>query len=190
MTLASPFASPMTSPTTLPRRLSTAALVMVAVASMVAWLGIVPAPAQAASTRTLTFDTRLTSAGTQLEELPGGIVYGWNHLVGPTMWGKRTADVDFLGSVDYREGTGPFNGFVTVTRADGTTLAFSVSGWSTTPPSETGTSDARFRGTLTVIGGTGAFEGARGTGTMRGVRRAALGSPVRLVFEVTVQMSR
>lgn len=138
------------------------------------------------ATKELVFEVDLVSQGTTLHTLPGGIVYGWNHLEGPTSWGKKRADLEFLGNVDYVDGTGPFNGFVTVTRSDGTQLALSVTGWATAPAG-TGTANAKFRGTVSVIGGSGPYAGATGSGTMQGYRKAALGSPVELTFSVTVQ---
>lgn len=158
-----------------------------AVASLVAAVGLVGAPAQAAKSKNLVFNVDLTSSGTTLETLPGEITYGWNDLRGPTRWGKKDAALRFLGSVDYVNGTGPFGGFVTVTRADGVKLALSVSGWATTPADQEGTANATFRGTVTVIGGTGPYSHATGTGTMDGYRKAALGSPVELTFSVVVQ---
>lgn len=160
-----------------------------AAVSLVALGGLVGAPAQAAKSKNLVFNVDLTSSGTTLETLPGEITYGWNDLRGPTRWGKKDAALRFLGSVDYVNGTGPFGGFVTVTRADGVKLAFSVSGWATTPADQEGTANATFRGTVTVIGGTGPYARATGTGTMEGFRKAALGSPVELTFSVTVQQS-
>jgi hypothetical protein len=148
---------------------------------------LAPSPAAAAKTQSLVFQADLTSAGTSLETLPGGVTYGWNDLRGPTRWGSKSAQMRFLGSVDYVDGTGPFGGFVTVTRADGVRLALAVSGWATSPPGRPGTSHAKFRGTVTVIGGTGPFARAQGTGTMEGRRKAALGSPVELTFNITVQ---
>ena len=138
------------------------------------------------ATKELVFEVDLVSQGTTLHTLPGGIVYGWNHLEGPTSWGKKRADLEFLGNVDYVDGTGPFNGFVTVTRSDGTQLALSVTGWATAPAGK-GTANAKFRGTVSVIGGSGPYAGATGSGTMQGYRKAALGSPVELTFSVTVQ---
>lgn len=157
-----------------------------AATALVALAGLTGAPAQAAKSKTLVFDVDLTSAGTTLETLPGDITYGWNDLQGPTRWGKSSAQMRFLGNVDYVSGTGPFGGFVTVTRADGVKIAFSVSGWSTSPETS-GTANATFRGTLTVIGGTGPYAKATGTGTMQGYRKAALGSPVELTFSAVVQ---
>lgn len=159
-------------------------IAVLAAASLVTLAG---APAHAAKSKTLAFDVDLTSAGTTLETLPGGVTYGWNDLRGPTRWGGSPAQLRFLGNVDYVNGTGPFGGFVTVTRSDGVKIAFSVSGWSTSPQDQEGTSNAKFRGTLTVIGGTGPYAKATGTGTMSGFRKAALGSPVELTFLVTVQ---
>ena len=156
-------------------------------AALIAAVGLAGSPAQAAKTKTLTFDVDLVSAGTTLTTLPGDIVYGWNDLRGPTRWGKSSAQMRFLGNVDYVSGTGPFGGFVTVTRSDGTSIAFSVTGWATTPAKEKGTANAKFRGTFTVIGGTGAYAGATGNGTMEGYRKAALGSPVELTFTANVQ---
>ena len=167
------------------RRLLTALLAT----ALVALVGLAGAPAQAAKAKNLVFNVDLTSSGTTLETLPGEITYGWNDLRGPTRWGKKDAALRFLGSVDYVNGTGPFGGFVTVTRADGVKLAFSVSGWATTPADQEGTANATFRGTVTVIGGTGPYARATGTGTMEGFRKAALGSPVELTFSVTVQQS-
>ena len=140
-------------------------------------------------TRNLTFATTVTSVGTDLTTLPGDIVYGWNDLRGRTKWGKRSARVKFLGSVDYIDGSGPFGGFVTITRTDGTKLALQVAGEATSPPGP-GTKDATFSGAVQVIGGTGKFAGATGSGTMAGSRTAALGGAVQLTFVVSVQRPR
>ena len=145
------------------------------------------APAQArSSTKHLTFTVSFTSQGTTLHDLPGGVVYGWNNLTGPTTWGKKKATVEFLGSVDYVDGSGDFGGLITVTRSDGTTLAFSATGDAMSPPG-TGTEDTHFAGALSVIGGTGAYKGASGIGTMSGFRKSALGSPVTLTFDLRVR---
>ena len=158
-------------------------------AALIALAGLSGAPVQAAKAKTLTFEVDLVSSGTTLETLPGDITYGWNDLGGPTRWGKRSAQMRFLGSVDYVDGTGPFNGLVTIIRSDGTRLGLSVSGWATTPP-EKGTANATFAGTVRVIGGSGAYAGATGTGTMRGYRKAALGSPVEMTFSLVVQQKK
>ena len=83
------------------------------------------------------------------------------------------------------DGTGPFGGFVTVTRSDGTKLGLSVVGYATAP-SGAKPAKTKFRGSVTVIAGSGPYAHARGTGTVSGFRKAALGSPVKLTFTVTI----
>ena len=161
----------------------------IAVLTAAALIGAAPAQAKA-TTKNLTFAVDLTSSGTVLENLPGDITYGWNDLRGPTRWGKQDASMRFLGSVDYVSGTGPFGGLITITRADGVKLGLSVSGWATSPSEDAGTANAKFHGTVTVIGGSGPYAGATGVGTMRGFRKAALGSPVTLTFSLTVSVPR
>ncbi|MFM7598858.1 MAG: hypothetical protein ACKO70_10895 [Actinomycetota bacterium] len=161
----------------------------IAVLTAAALIGAAPAQAKA-TTKNLTFAVDLTSSGTVLETLPGDITYGWNDLRGPTRWGKQDASMRFLGSVNYVSGTGPFGGLITITRADGVKLGLSVSGWATSPSEDAGTANAKFHGTVTVIGGSGPYAGATGVGTMRGFRKAALGSPVTLTFSLTVSVPR
>lgn len=162
---------------------------LICMSALALGLALLPAGAATAGdrtvTRTLTFTSTVTSVGTELNELPGDVVYGWNHLTGKTRWGKRSASLDFLGDVDYVDGSGPFGGFVTVTHRNGTQLAWRVSGEAVSPPGP-GTQDARFSGTVRVIGGSGRFTGATGTGTMTGSRSASLGGAVTLTFTVTV----
>ncbi len=136
-------------------------------------------------TRTLTFTSTVTSVDTELNELPGDIVYGWNELRGTTRWGNRSARLRFLGEVNYVDGSGPFGGFVTVTHRNGTQLAWRVTGTAVSPPGP-GTKDAIFTGTVRVIGGSGRYTGATGVGTMTGSRTASLGGAVTLTFTVTV----
>ncbi len=158
---------------------------VIAAAALLTALPLAPAQAKS-SVKHLTFTVIVTSTGTTLQELPGDVTYGWNHLVGPTKWGKRSAELDFLGSVDYIEGSGGFGGFITVTRSDGTKLAFRADGNAMSPP-VAGTEDTHFAGSLEVIGGSGKYKGATGIGTMTGVRKAALGSPVKLTFDLRVR---
>lgn len=159
------------------------ALVLVAVVAVA--LPTTASAGDRTATRNLTFTSEVTSVGTTLTELPGDIVYGWNHLRGTTRWGSRSATLDFLGDVDYVDGSGPFNGFVTITHRNGTQLALRVTGQAVTPPGP-GTKDATFSGTVRVIGGSGTFTGATGHGTMTGSRQAALGGAVNLTFHVAV----
>ncbi|MEK9665242.1 MAG: hypothetical protein VW362_03820 [Candidatus Nanopelagicales bacterium] len=147
---------------------------------------VAPAASADNKAKTLTFKVDYVSTQTDLTTLPGDITYGWNHLVGPTRWGKKRAESVFLGSVDYVNGSGGFGGFVTFTRSDGSRLSLSVDGWATSPDTP-GTANTTFNGAVRVIGGSGAYAGARGSGTMTGYRKADLGSPVQLTFTLTVR---
>lgn len=152
-------------------------------------LALFVAPASAAASGTsqrIVLVSRLTSAGTTLQNLPGGITYGWNDLRGGTTWAGQPASVRFLGSVNYTDGTGPFGGLVTVTREDGAVLAFSVDGAALDASLPGGGNETSFSGVIRIIGGDGAFKGARGIGTMTGFRDGPVGSPVQMTFNLRV----
>lgn len=137
-------------------------------------------------TTTLTLKTTVRSVAATVHTLPGGVVYGWNRLTGTTRWGGSTADVEFLGSVAYVDGNGPFTGLVTVTRPNGTTLAFSVTGTSTSTSAGASTTDSRFTGDVRILGGSGNWARSRGNGTFTGSRKAALGGAVRMTFRLAI----
>ena len=150
----------------------------------------VTSPAGAAGQRSqqLTFTTVVTSQANTLTKLPGGHVFGWNDLAGPTTWGGQAATLDFLATVNYVDDSGPFTGVVTVTRADGVRLAFSVEGAALAVTNAAGLTRTSFTGALTVIQGTGSFRDSQGIGVMTGSRAAALGSPVELTFDLDVRL--
>ncbi|MFM8351467.1 MAG: hypothetical protein ACKN9D_10410, partial [Actinomycetales bacterium] len=49
-----------------------------------------------------------------------------------------------------------------------------------------GGDETTFTGAVRIIGGDGAFKGARGNGTMTGFRDGPLGSPVQMTFNLRV----
>lgn len=152
-------------------------------------LALFVAPATQAASGTsqrIVLVSRLTSAGTTLQNLPGGITYGWNDLRGGTTWAGQPATIRFLGSVNYVDGSGPFGGLVTVTREDGAVLAFSVDGNALDASLPSGGDETTFTGSVRIIGGDGAFKAARGIGTMTGFRDGPVGSPVQMTFNLRV----
>jgi hypothetical protein len=166
--------------------LSTKALIGFVLLASVA-LFVAPASAAASGTsQRIVLVSRLTSAGTTLQNLPGGITYGWNDLRGGTTWAGQPATIRFLGSVNYIDGSGPFGGLVTVTREDGAVLAFSVDGSALDASLPGGGDETTFGGAIRIIGGDGAFRGARGIGTMTGFRDGPVGSPVQMTFNLRV----
>jgi hypothetical protein len=146
---------------------------------------LVATPAQAApAVQEVVLVTTLTSTGTNLTTI-GNVTYGWNDLKGVSNWGTTTASIRFQGDVGYKNGSGPFNGYFTITRADGAQLAFHIDGQALAYPVASGTK-TNFRGVMSYLQGSGAYSNAQATGIMVGSRDAALGSPVRMTLRFTV----
>jgi hypothetical protein len=151
-----------------------------------ATLGMVPSVVRGADGVTkIRFTTTFNSIATTLNTLPDGHVYGWNHYLGTTRWAGQEATVDFLGSVNYVNGSGRFDGYVTLTRADGVILAFRVDGDAL--PTETWQgARTELSGRLEVIQGTDEFAGATGIGVTTGFRNGELGTQATFTFTLTV----
>ena len=110
----------------------------------------------------------------------GEHVYGWNRLVGDGTNGTNTVNVEMLATVNYTNGSGDFDGVITFTYPDGSTLGFDMVGGSTV--AATDTTEATFHSDLVVIAGTGTYASATGTGTFDGSRKDALGGAVEMTF--------
>jgi|TARA_B110000114_G_scaffold175083_1_gene204295 hypothetical protein len=146
------------------------------------------APANAAPKgEKVVFLTKFFSEETTLNVLPGGHTYGWNYLTSATKIDGKPGKVEFLGVVNYTDGSGPFGGFVTVTLDNGSILGLAVDGQGLSLAKGGGTADARFGGSITVISGTGDFKKVQGIGTMTGSRASTLGSPVAIKFNLTLK---
>jgi hypothetical protein len=113
----------------------------------------------------------------------GSVTYGWNQLVGTATVDSEAVGVEMLGNVSYVTGSGPIFGFVTYTFADGSTLGVQFQGAAT---AGSGGDETTFAATLGVLGGTGRYAMATGTGIFRGSRRAALGTTVASTFDLTL----
>jgi hypothetical protein len=109
------------------------------------------------------------------------VVYGWNRLTGTATVNGQPVGVEFLASVDYTKGSGPFSGFVTFSFADGSTLGMAIQG---VTQASADTTNATFTATLGSVGGTGRYLAATATGTFVGTRTAALGSIVAAIFDL------
>jgi len=137
-------------------------------------------------TTALHLETALTSDSRTLVQTGAGntITYGWNRLLGTATLNGQPVGVDMQGSVQYTSGNGPLSGFVTFTFADGSTLGVSMQGITTAAAN---TADATFATTLGVIGGTGTYVAAKGSGTFTGTRQTQLGGQVQAVFDLDLQ---
>jgi quercetin dioxygenase-like cupin family protein len=113
----------------------------------------------------------------------GSVTYGWNQLVGTATVDGQPVGVELLGNVSYVKGGGPIFGFITYTFADGSTLGVQMQGAATTTSNG---DETTFAATLGVLGGTGRYAAATGTGIFNGSRKAALGTTVAATFDLTV----
>jgi branched-chain amino acid transport system substrate-binding protein len=104
--------------------------------------------------------------------------YGWNRLVGTTNANLGEFDVVMLGNVDYINGSGPFFGFITLTATNGDVLSMRMDGSAQVQDNGVTTLSS----SLTVIGGTGDYISAGGTGMFTGVRIAEVGAPIEFTL--------
>jgi hypothetical protein len=133
----------------------------------------------------LTYGVDLTSQDTNLKSLNGGTrTAGWNHLTGASTLGGAPIDVEMLANVSYVNGSGPFFGFLHITRGDGSILTMQMNGQAV---KNAATGDTTFSADLDVVGGTDTYNNATGHGRFTGSRSAALGGPVHIDVEAEVK---
>lgn len=91
--------------------------------------------------------------------------------------------VHFTSTADYTKGAGTFTLYPILTFEDGSVLWLKSIGTGTVEGTKT-----QFVGTLTVLGGKGRFEGAKGDGTLTGTRYTPLSVGADLVSDYTVNI--
>jgi hypothetical protein len=91
----------------------------------------------------------------------------------------------FVGSTDYTKGTGPYSAYHNVTLSDGSVLWFK---WVGTTTAE-GTI-SRVKGTVSVLGGKGRFENAKGDGTVNGTRLTPLVAGADLYLDLVINVKK
>jgi hypothetical protein len=91
--------------------------------------------------------------------------------------------VSFVSLTDYTNGVGAFTLYPILTWPDGSVLWLKAVGSGTVDGGKT-----QFTGTLSVVGGKGRFEGAKGDGTLTGARYTPLSVGADLVSDYTVQL--
>lgn len=130
------------------------------------------------------FSVDTTAHTTNLKQLNGGTaVSGTNRLTGTATLNAETVDIELLANVAYRNGNGPFFGFLNVTLPDDSILSMRMDGIAARDAEGV----TEFEAKLSVLGGTGIYENATGEGRFAGYRNAALGSPVHLEVTATVK---
>jgi hypothetical protein len=142
-----------------------------------------PVGASDPDTKPLHVETTLSSPSRTLYQVGGNgeKTYGWNLLEGTATVDGQPVQVQLQGNVNYANGSGPFSAFVTFTFADGSILGTSAQGFASAIERRNATT---FAATMLVIGGTGTYVAAKGSGSFTGSRTEELGGNVSLTFDL------
>jgi hypothetical protein len=93
--------------------------------------------------------------------------------------------VHFASLTNYTDGAGTFTLFPIIAFDDGSTLCLESRGYGIVDGTKT-----RFTGTLTVLGGSGRFDHAKGNGTLTGTRYTPLSVGADLVSDYTINIEK
>ncbi len=113
---------------------------------------------------------------------PDGRSFGLIRLTGKSTYDGGPVEVTDVANVAYSNGSGPFNGFITLKDTFGSTLVMRFDGGTKAD----GKGGATIDGPLTVIAGTGRWTGATGNGALVGVRGDVVGSPLKVVAKIAL----
>ena len=113
---------------------------------------------------------------------PDGRSFGLIRLTGKSTYDGGPVEITDVANVAYSNGSGPFNGFITLKDTFGSTLVMRFDGGTKAD----GKGGATIDGPLTVIAGTGRWTGATGNGALVGVRGDVVGSPLKVVAKIAL----
>lgn len=108
---------------------------------------------------------------------------GSGRLVAAVAVAGEAVAVELLATLQYVDGSGPFDGFITLTWPQGDAVASRYRGTATRGVDGSTT----IVGELDVVDGSGRFVGARGRGSVDGYRSGALGSQVEYTVALAVR---
>jgi hypothetical protein len=91
----------------------------------------------------------------------------------------------FIAANDYVKGAGTFSLYNNLTLQDGSVLWYKTNGTTTVD----GTTSL-FKGTVTVLGGKGKYEGAKGDGTVAGARLVPLAAGADLYNDLVINIKK
>ena len=91
----------------------------------------------------------------------------------------------FVAATDYTKGAGTFSVYQNLTLNDGSVLWFKTAGTATVDGATT-----LLKGTITVLGGKGRFEGAKGEGTVNGIRLTPLAAGAELYNDIAINIKK
>ena len=149
-------------------------------AALAAMLFIHAGRASAADTR-WSMELKLDRAFTGVADAAAKRKVGVLTISGRADVAGKKADVAIYGLIDYTNGSGRWQDYMTMTFADGSVLT--VYGNGVTQADAQGL-NTRFQGPLTVIGGTGRYQGAHGGGSVLGMRARSVGDDVMIHYDV------
>jgi len=133
----------------------------------------------------VTFSVDVTSIAKDIKTVNNGAgTVGSNQLTGTTTVGSSSATVEVLANVVYTNGSGPFFGLMAVTLADGSILTARMDGNAVL---NSVTNVTAFDCKLSVVGGTGTYLNATGSGIFTGTRSTALGGAVHMDVQLNVK---
>jgi hypothetical protein len=98
--------------------------------------------------------------------------------------GSVAAD-NVVAGTDYIKGSGPFLAYGTLTLNDGSALWYKTNAMAAVQGTKTNLS-----GTITIVGGKGRFEGAKGDGSMAGARLQTLAAGAEIYVDVTLNIKK
>ena len=130
-------------------------------------------------------DLTVSQAATSVVDVATQHKVGMLEIAGKAQVGGEEADVTVYALIDYTNGSGPWQAYMTVTFADGSALVAYGSGM--TAADEKGL-NSRFQGPLMVVGGSGRYASALGSGTMVGARTSQVGDDVVIHYEITLAL--
>lgn len=127
-------------------------------------------------------ETELTSATSDLHTVgpDDSRVFGWNLLTGTGTFRGEQVEVRLQGSVEYSNGSGPFEGFLRIVAADESQLAFRLDGQATAG------SPTQLPGRMYFIGASGRYAAMVASGKFDGTRDAEVGAPVVTTLDLIV----
>jgi hypothetical protein len=92
------------------------------------------------------------------------------------------APVYWAVQADYVKSVGPWLAIVNVTFGDGSVLWYKATG--------ANKSDGTYAGSVSVMGGKGRFEGAKGDGTVSGTRVGSVGTDANAFFDIVINVKK
>jgi len=156
------------------------ARVLVPLLIVLGLLGVAPNADAASGDTSLVIISTLVSTDSSLNTY-GSLQYGTINFTGTAVVNGENVSIIRNAVVDYRSNNGPIGGFLTFLWPDGSRISMRASGSSASVGAR-----ANFLAALEVFSTSGKWTNYVGSGTMRGSRTGALGTPITYTFRVNL----